>query len=45
MTNVFDIVFHHDEAVDTAAKGKTSVLVGINIRSLQYRRMDHAAAD
>ena len=44
MPHILDAVFHHYQAVDAAAKGKTGVFVRIDVSSLQHIRMNHTAA-
>ena len=44
MPHVLDAVFHHHQAVDAAAKGKTGVFIRIDVSSFQHIRMDHTAA-
>ena len=45
MSDVFDLVLHHDQTVDTATECKAGVFVAIDSRCLQYIRMDHSAAE
>ena len=45
MTDVFDVVFHHDEAVDAAAERKAGVDVRVNSSSFHDIRVNHAATE
>ena len=45
MPHVFDAVFHHYQPVNAAAKGKAGVFIRIDVSSLQYIRVDQAAAN
>lgn len=44
MADIFDTIFHHDQAVDTAAKGEAGVDARVDIGSFEYIRVNHAAA-
>ena len=43
VTNIFDLVAHHNEAIEAKSKGKSRVLFGIYATGFKNVRVNHAA--